>query len=240
MRRFWAMAACAAMTSSAWAGELDQPRYAPGDAWVFRDDTEKGQATHQSLDEATIIRTTSDSVLVSIKTVGSAQAPREQMFGKDWSRFRSVNGEETIVNRPLAFPLAIGKTWRVDYTEMNPNPQHLREHFTHNYRVVGWEEVTVPAGTFKALKIESKGVWTADIGARTVSNALVLKNNQNAVVIANKNNIAAKTATGRLYKAFWYVPSVKRWVKSLEEYYSSDGTRNERASSELESFNVGE
>jgi hypothetical protein len=47
-------------------------------------------------------------------------------------------------------------------------------------------------------------------------------------------------ATGRTYKAFWYVPEVRRWVKSVEEYYGSGGVRNERFTMELESFKVSE
>jgi hypothetical protein len=43
-------------------------------------------------------------------------------------------------------------------------------------------------------------------------------------------------ATGRLYKAFWYVPEIGRWVKSDEEYYGSNGVRTQRFTSELESF----
>jgi hypothetical protein len=46
------------------------------------------------------------------------------------------------------------------------------------------------------------------------------------------------TASGRTYKAFWYVPEVRRWVKSVEEYYASSGVRNEKYTGELESFNL--
>jgi hypothetical protein len=44
--------------------------------------------------------------------------------------------------------------------------------------------------------------------------------------------------SGRTYKAFWYVPEVRRWVKSVEEYYGSGGVRNERYTAELESFKL--
>jgi hypothetical protein len=36
------------------------------------------------------------------------------------------------------------------------------------------------------------------------------------------------------------VPEVKRWVKSVEEYYGSGGVRNERYTGELESFKLAE
>jgi hypothetical protein len=48
-----------------------------------------------------------------------------------------------------------------------------------------------------------------------------------------------RSATGRTYKAFWYAPEVKRWVKSVEEYYGSGGVRNESYTTELESFKPG-
>ena len=49
-----------------------------------------------------------------------------------------------------------------------------------------------------------------------------------------------RTVAGRTYKAFWYVPEVRRWVKSVEEYYGSGGVRNERYTDELESFQLAD
>ncbi|CAB3778747.1 hypothetical protein LMG28690_00788 [Paraburkholderia caffeinilytica] len=42
--------------------------------------------------------------------------------------------------------------------------------------------------------------------------------------------------TGHTYKAFWYVFEIGRWVESVEEYYGSNGVRNERYTAEPESF----
>jgi hypothetical protein len=36
------------------------------------------------------------------------------------------------------------------------------------------------------------------------------------------------------------VPAVKRWVKSVEEYYDSNDTRTSRFAEELESYKVAE
>jgi hypothetical protein len=47
------------------------------------------------------------------------------------------------------------------------------------------------------------------------------------------------TVSGRTYKAFWYVPDVKRWVKSDEEYYNANNVRTERYADELEAYKVG-
>jgi len=45
--------------------------------------------------------------------------------------------------------------------------------------------------------------------------------------------------SGRYYKCFWYAPEVKRWVKSTEENYSSNGSLSQAVTDELERFNVG-
>jgi hypothetical protein len=61
-----------------------------------------------------------------------------------------------------------------------------------------------------------------------------------ATVVTQVQNTSERNTSGRLYKAFWYVPEVKRWVKSVEEYYSSGGVRNERYAQELQSFKAGD
>jgi hypothetical protein len=125
----------------------------------------------------------------------------------------------------------VGKTWRTEYTEVNPNPQKLRETDVYPFKVVGWEDIEVPAGKFHALKIESDGRWTADLSQRLMNSAVTAQTTENRVVPIVR-------ASGRYYKCFWYVPEVKRWVKSTEENYSSDGSLNNVVSDELESFHI--
>ena len=50
--------------------------------------------------------------------------------------------------------------------------------------------------------------------------------------------VAADKVSGRTYRAFWYVPELKRWAKAVEEYYGANGVLMERTSSELESFKL--
>ena len=59
-----------------------------------------------------------------------------------------------------------------------------------------------------------------------------------ATVATQIDTSAAHRAEGRTYKAFWYAPAVRRWVKSVEEYYGSNGERSERTPSELESYQL--
>ncbi len=164
--------------------------------------------------------------------------PAEQLVGADWSRSRSVNGHQTVVNRPFVFPLSVGKSWELDYTEQHPNREQSSAHIKTTYTVTGWEDVTVPAGTFHALKVEGDGEWQAAIAPAVAAASGTRVDAQGATTVMQNRRVAASIVSGRLYKAFWYVPAVKKWVKSLEEFYDANGKRNEQYQDELVSFKV--
>lgn len=230
-----------ALASSAWSETLDRPVVTVGDTWIYRSTTERGSSGwNQTDEEIKVTRVTPTAIFVATKATGSTQPPKEVLVGLDWSRERDVNGKETVVNRPLAFPLSSGKSWDVIYTEQNPNKNHKSEKFDYHFSVVGYETVEVPAGKFRALKIESEGHWEAQIapGQSVVQGAQT--DQGGATMVTQMQNTGERQTSGRLYKAFWYVPEVKRWVKSVEEYYSSGAVRNERYSQELESFKPGD
>jgi hypothetical protein len=217
------------------------PFVQPGDSWTYRRTTEKGQSGWiQKYTEYTVVRIDSTSILLNIKEKGSTQAPKEHLVGKDWSRFRNVNGKEKVVNRPFLFPLEPGKSWEIDYTEYHPNKEHKVEQFHHDYIVIGWEDVDVPAGHFTAIKVESEGNWKAELEPAIKVGSSTQTNRDGSTVVVQSKRIAPQTATGCLYKAFWYVPEIKRPVKSVEEYYNAGGVRHERYTDELDSFKVSQ
>ena len=230
-----------ALSSGAWSETLDRPLVKVGDTWIYCSTTERGPSGwNQTHDEINVTRVTPTAIFIATKASGSTQPPKEMFVGPDWSRVRDVDGKETVVNRPLAFPLSDGKSWDVVYAEQNPNKNHKSEKFDSHFTVLGYETVEVPAGKFRALKIESEGHWDAQIapGQSVVQGA---QTGQGGVTMQTQvQNIAERQVTGRLYKAFWYAPEVKRWVKSVEEYYSNGGVRTERYTQELESFKPGE
>ncbi|MFL9892690.1 hypothetical protein [Paraburkholderia sp. RL17-381-BIF-C] len=208
-----------------------------GDTWTYVNTFEKAPSVwRQTHDEVTVLRATSSHIYYASKPSGSTQAANELIAGADWSRERSVNGTEMVVNRPLAFPLSPGKTWSIDYAEQHPNKMHALEKWRTQYRVVDTEAVEVPAGKFQAIKVEAEGDWTAQIEpTQTVTQAVQVQQGDTAMV-THAQKTGPVQATGRTYKAIWYVPEIGRWVKSVEEYYASNGVRNERYTSELESF----
>ena len=87
-------------------------------------------------------------------------------------------------------------------------------------------------------EFEVEGKWKAEIEP-SVAAASVTTAGPNGTTTAMKTNkTPTKLITGRLYKAFWYEPSVKRFVKVIEEDYDVRGVRNGRYTMEPESFKV--
>ncbi|WP_218177574.1 hypothetical protein [Pseudomonas gingeri] len=224
---------------SAYAQSVDAPPLKAGDSWVYTDTVETGPQGFSSKNTLmTVERVDSHSVLISAKQDGSNQPPVETMVGLDWSRSRDINGKQQVINRPLNFPLSEGKTWAVDYTELNPNRLHSSETFHNDYVVTGWEDVEVPAGKFKALKIEADGQWSAMLAPVAVGGAQAVATPGRVTTVSTAQRVAARPVSGRLYKAFWYVPAEKRFVKSVEEFYDTKGVRSQRFTEELKSSKI--
>jgi hypothetical protein len=227
------------VAASASAQTLNAPIIKAGDTWTYRTTTEKGASGwNQTRDETTVSRVTSSTIYYTVKASGSTQSPKELFAGPDWSRARDIDGKETVVNRPLAFPLTTGKAWEVRYTEQHPNKTFRSEEWLNKYSVVGFENIEVPAGKFNALKIEAEGRWTAELEPTQTVVQGAQSNADGTSMVTQTQKTTGRTVSGRTYKAFWYVPEVRRWVKSVEEYYGSGGVRNERYTGELESLKL--
>lgn len=219
---------------------VNKPEITAGDTWTYTITIQKGIASQEMRQQLSVVRVEGSQVLLAIKNVGSDMPPREQLTGADWSRARNVDGKQTVVNRPLDFPLTIGKRWTIDYTDDHPRDRrHSSEHFHETYAVRGLVNVTVPAGSFRALKIEADGEWAAELAPGSAVASRAAGDAQGSTIVMQSHRTTRQTVSGRLYKAFWYVPSVKRFVKTDEEYFSSNGVLSERAADQLESYKLG-
>jgi hypothetical protein len=238
MRMVLAAVFLSTLAAEAYAETVPQPTFTVDDWWSYHQSVQKNGVASDSHVTLSVMRLGSDSVVVTTKAEENPGRAQSMMLGLDWSRRRSVNGQETTVDQPFTFPLEVGKTWRLEFTEQNPDPQKLRETVTLPYKVVGWEDVTVPAGKFHALKIESDGRWTADVAPRVLNGAVIAKQGSAMSQATETRVVRGVRVSGRLYKCFWYAPEVKRWVKSTEENYSPNGTLSFAVGQELERFDA--
>jgi len=224
------------------AESIVQPTVQPGDSWTYRTTTEqRPNVWKQVHSESAVVRNSGARMLIRNTEVGSTNPPTEILINSDWSRFRSIAGQETQVNRPFAFPLAAGKTWDLEYTDDHPsNANHKTEKRQFHYRAVGWEDIEVPAGKFKAFKVESDGTWIGEVAPKVAASIGTTTSAEGSSTAAQTVNVTARTVTGRMYHAAWYAPQVKRFVETVEEYYDTNGMRTERITTELESFKVAD
>ena len=223
------------------AQEVPLPQLLEGDKWVYNVKIEQPpQGSTSRKWESSVVRASSSSVVIARKPADSNLPAQESAMAPDWSRSASVNGKSTTTVKNFDFPLQVGKKWEVAFTEEKPNDKLKLVKRTFLYKVIGWEEVKVTAGTFKALKIEADGEWyneflPTDIvaGSRIEAGA-----SGSSVTVQSRNPTTPGPATGKYYKAIWYAPEVKREVKSVEETFSSGGSLSNRTTAELDSYQM--
>jgi hypothetical protein len=226
------------------AQTVEKPLFKEGDKWVYsvRVDENKAGIMNSSTRkwEASISRVGSHTLVLANKAVDSNLPPNETQYNTDWSTTRNVNGKNVVVSNPYDFPMKVGQTWKFDATEEHADPAVKTLRNVLQYTVLGWEDVKVPAGTFKALKIEMEGEWFKEFelqGAATKSAASTGASGATIAVDA-RAPFTPRPISGRMYKLYWYVPSIKRDVKMIVEDFNPAGGVQHRITEELESFLV--
>ena len=216
------------------------PAFKTGDAWVFEKTTEKGQAgfSTERYDLA-VERVDGDTMVVGVKRDGAPTGYQDQILGSDWSRRLLMNGQETVTNRPFAFPMSVGQTWTLDWTDPTRRGNVLSAHYQKTCTVMGWEDVTVLAGTFHALKTVCKGVdeLQVEVPAQAVGGVVAGSGGSTSVAHAQKGGRG--TVTHVIYNETFYVPEIRYYVKAVDETYNRDNMRLSRATDVLTSFKPG-
>jgi hypothetical protein len=86
---------------------------------------------------------------------------RLSYMGKD-KRIKYEGRNKRLFN----FPLTIGKTWKDQYVTKSAAPAPKEVTYLETFTVLGWEEVAVAAGKFKAVKLEYKQETVGQTGSR--------------------------------------------------------------------------
>lgn len=217
------------------------PAFRPGDSWVFEETLEKGQnGFDQRIMDLTIERVDDETMEVGVKRDGAPGNYIDQMVGKDWSKRQVIDGQERTTLRPFKFPLDPGQTWSVDFTDRTRRGQVLANRVERNYRATGWEDVTVPAGTYRAMKIEAQGTDTlvADIPSTAVSGAAASPSG-GATTVSHAQHGGRQTIVRQIRAELYYVPPIKDFVKVVEEQFNTDNVRISRHTTTLVSFKPG-
>jgi len=177
---------------------VSSPDIQIGDSYIYESfdpDDQKSRFTTKR----TIISVGTDIVFSSINLASKKAKPRSLRFNREWNLISARNAESGgfDYSPPLKyydFPLSPGKTWEQVTTETDIKTGKIRIH-TITGTVGQWEDVTVPAGTFHAIRVNlGTNVFNPSTGEQING-----------------------TDTS------WYVPEVHRSVKSITT--GKDGKR---------------
>lgn len=221
--------------------EVPAPTFKSDDSWVY-DFTQQSLAAgfQEYRLRQQVERVESESLILGVKKDGAPTAFEDHILGPDLSHRELINGELTTTVRPLAFPLSPGKTWSVDYVDPIRRGDQLSAHVKRTYKVVGWEDVTVPAGTFRTLKIESHGVddGTFQFASTAVAAGAVAPGAATTMTQTHRGGVEhisrAESAT------LWYAPALRNFAKTVEDQYRPDGVRTGETTMALTSFKLAD
>jgi hypothetical protein len=218
---------------------VNKPTFKAKDSWTFRiNDRSRSGETKERHMMLSIVRSSSHSVLQSAKAADSSMPPIEKLLGADLSLSDSINGQSVIVHKPFDFPMQVGKNWKVSYEKENPTKNVKKHRVELQYEGIGWEEVSVPAGKFQAFKVEAEGTWRDEFNPTplTTGSSSQVDKDGAVIVVKNQKPTVQPPITGRMFRTYWYVPAIKREVKSVEEQFTTDGSLAGKSMWELESY----
>ena len=169
------------------AGQSDarvvKPEIRVGDRWTYRSTNLLAQGTHE---HETRVSFADDKVILVVSTRKSDGKEFDSSWTPEWNAVTSYTG---LMYRPptgvLRFPLRVGDKYSIKFEVLRPQVSTVMSLATGTATVVGWETVEVPAGKFRAMKVEAE--WT--------------------------NQPFDGSRAFQQQATFWYVPEVRRWVK---------------------------
>lgn len=206
-----------AATAATAANPISQPAFNAGDSWVFDEAHQKGNSGFsQSRTDVIIDRVDDDTMTVGGKIDGAPTNYTDSIVGLDWSKRVTIDGKQVVTTRPLSFPLTVGSTWSSDY-DLPPAGNQKNTHFHGTYKVVGWEDVTVPAGTFHALKVEEHGTGDAVVQIPAIAVSAAASTGPGANGLTHVQRASTRILHVTTYSEVYYVPDIKYWVKNVQE-----------------------
>jgi hypothetical protein len=187
----WLCAALVAGLVSAWplALEAQSPEEEDGpvrvgDRWVY--DTKDEVSGYPKDTYTEIVTEVSPNEIVTSWTISGKPGSFLVVYDRDWARKDNLAWKfNPNDGQGVRLPLAVGKTWRVQFDAKN-SQTGVNVRSSVSSKVVAQETITTPAGTFETFKIERTGreFRTADPSKFFESRMVV-----------------------------WYAPAINHWVR---------------------------
>ncbi len=174
-----------------------RPDVRAGDRWSYR---RMDYATKASRGEYDLrVTFSSERGIVAVATEKN-RPEVDTTWTADWNAVVGPTGDiYSPDTSTFRFPLAVGATYPSAFDLRRMHARGFGMRFERTAKVLGWEDIEVPAGRFRALRVEIDGSWKR-VDVR---------------------------ASGTARTTMWYVPAVKRWVKYQYEDRASAVSQGE-------------
>ncbi len=189
------------------ASSVERPVVVAGDAWTYRMLDWNVEKRRSKLVVSGVVADVLQLESTPAPVAGVANAGTTLKFTtrlEKWDFFgaRITSGARENVR----FPITLGDKWKYEYSISRTGGGTML--LQYEASVDSWEDVSVPAGTFRALKIVHAGRYTMQGGGSSVR------------------------------ETFWYAPSVKNFVKWDHQSRDFSGGPFDNVQRELTEFKV--
>ena len=152
---------------------VELPDVRPNNSWTFvTSDYYTKQARSES--QLTVTAVTNESIRAT-QTSGTRTTTVTR--GRDWS----IRQKDNPPIQYFVFPLELGRRWKYSTRFVHPTCGDANTDWSAH--AARWEEIVVPAGKYRAMRIDHEGAWTHACGG------------------------------GRVTRKYWYVPELKYFAK---------------------------
>ena len=179
---------------------IEAPDLKVGDTWTYiykEGSVLKTAGEVETSKRVYIVESITDKEIIVAVSRGEGEAWWKETYDRQWNTISHPDRgdhqfrEFSPSSMSFVFPLWEGKKWKAKY---KVKTAIWEGDYESKGMVVGWEKVTVPAGTFEALKIVNKITWS------------------------RRRTDTHRDFEGEGEAIFWYAPEVKRFVKSTWEF----------------------
>ncbi|WP_217125942.1 hypothetical protein [Hydrogenophilus thiooxidans] len=203
-----AILACAALglyLHVGWAEDVLAPRpeFVKGERWVYQR-IDMWTDKVENKYEQVFAEVLDNKLVFRSKSLTSDEAPQTLYFSQDLNPCRILQSENVeICSGPFKFPL---RSVGERWSFKKLPWRNGKGYYDADCELKTQEKVSTPAGEYDTLRIECKGFWQQTMDGSN---------------------------SGRYEETFWYAPTVKRFVRSDFNTWTSGGRMDSRTRTEL-------
>ena len=189
---FFVIFAGAAAFCGAQTGNIPRPDVKVGDTWTYNRTT--NSPVGGGFRQARVVQV-NDKAIQLVITDGTGKES-DETYTPEWNAVGGAFGIFYPHVGLFQFPLQIGGSYQFQFELVPALATNIRSLHAHVAKVAGWEDVQVPAGKYRAVKIESHGTVRRQDGSEGTGHFVI-----------------------------WYVPELRRWAKWTYEEDIRVGSR---------------